>query len=155
VSRPTPDRPDDDDPDELEVDDEDRMARLVSEAGDPRVEPRPEHVAALRTRLLDRLGPPRAVRPWTTRWLVVGSGLAAAGLLLAVFAWPRHDLNDPEPGSGTSWVARQPLPQPPDDATWLATARNLDGANPATFNWPIPETSALLVSSPIPPDLLD
>ena len=53
VSRPTPDRPDQD---------EEFLSRLVSEAGDPTVEPRPEHVADLRARILDRLGPPRTDR---------------------------------------------------------------------------------------------
>src|SRR6516164_616480 len=87
VSRPTPDRPDAD---------EDVMSRLVSEAGDPKVEPRPEHVADLRALILDRLGPPRTDRRSRTRWLVV-SGLAAA-CSVAVLAWPRGDVKNPVPG---------------------------------------------------------
>ena len=74
MSRPTSDRPDED---------EDLMKRLVSESGDPNVEPRPEHVDALRMLLLDRLGPPRAARPRKTWWLVA-SGLAAACLLVGL-----------------------------------------------------------------------
>ena len=43
------------------------MSQLVSEAGDPEVEPRPEHVADLRALILDRLGPPLTGRPSRTR----------------------------------------------------------------------------------------
>src|SRR5262249_22825202 len=45
--------------------------------GDPHIEPHPEHVAKLRSLVLDRLGPPRAAGRWRSR-LLVGSGLAAA-----------------------------------------------------------------------------
>jgi hypothetical protein len=64
----TPDQPDEGD--EL-------MGPYISEAGDPHVEPRPEHVAHVRSLLLERLGPPRTARRWRAR-LLVGSGLAAA-----------------------------------------------------------------------------
>jgi hypothetical protein len=148
VSRPTPDRADAD---------EVLLTRLVSESGDPEVEPRPEHVAALRARLLDRLGPPRAARPWRTRWLM-GSGLAAT-CLLAVLAWPRPDVKNPVLGPDAGQSAPQVTTRPPDvpsgDAAWLAARRSLDGTQPTTFHWPLQETASLMVSSPLPPDLLD
>jgi hypothetical protein len=70
----TPDQPDE----------EGLMARDISEAGDSHVEPRPEHVARLRSLLLERLGPPRPhpARRWKSR-LLVGSGLALLGSGLA------------------------------------------------------------------------
>ena len=140
MSRLTPDQPDEDD---------DLLARLVCEAGDPKVVPRPEHVAELRARLLDRLGPRRRARSLRTRWLV-GSGLAAA-CLLAVLAWPRRgDTNRAAPQ-----VALRPLDVSSSRAAWLETRRSLDGTDNATFNWPLQETVSLMVSSPIPADLLD
>jgi hypothetical protein len=70
-----PDRPDD----------EELMSRYISEAGDPHVEPRPEHVARLRSLVLERLGPPgpHPARRWRAR-LLVGSGLALLGSAAAV-----------------------------------------------------------------------
>jgi hypothetical protein len=62
---------------------DDMIRRYIAEAGDPRVDPRPEHVAMVRSRLLERLGPPPSARRWPAR-LLVGSGLAAAAA--AVFA---------------------------------------------------------------------
>jgi hypothetical protein len=147
VSRPTPDQTDED---------EVLLARLVSESGDPEVEPRPEHVAALRARLLDRLGPPRASRPSRTRWLI-GSGLAAA-CLLAVLAWPRPEIKnavtDPDTSQSAPRITLQPPDDPSGDAAWLADRRGPDGTQAPTFHWPLQETSSLMVSSPVPPDLL-
>lgn len=139
MSRPTTDRPDDDD----------LIVRLVRDAGDPRVEPRPEHVAALRARLLDRLGPPRAARPRRARWLA-GSGLAAA-CLLAGLAWLARDNPPPPPAPrrGASPPEPQATLEAPDDR------RPGDGIEIPTFRWPLPETVALTVSSPIPPGLFD
>lgn len=82
MPRATPDQPDE----------EELMSRYISEAGDPHVEPRPEHVARLRSLLLERLGPPRphAARRRKARLLVgtglalVGSGLSAAVVLVLV-----------------------------------------------------------------------
>jgi hypothetical protein len=148
VSRPTPDRPDED---------MDLLARLVSESGDPQVEPRPEHVAGLRARLLDRLGPPRSARPWRTR-LLIGSGLAAA-CILAVLAWSRRHVNHPVASRDASQSAPQVTHRPPDDSSRNAALpevrRGLDGMENVTFNWPLQETVCLMVSSPISPDLLD
>ena len=87
MSRPTPDRPDQD---------EEFLSRLVSEAGDPTVEPRPEHVADLRARILDRLGPPRTDRDLKA-WRLVIPGLVAA-CWLAVLVRPRGDGKDPVVG---------------------------------------------------------
>ena len=151
VSRPTPDRPD-----EIENVDEDLLTLLISQAGDPKVEPRPEHVASLRALLLDRLGPPRAARSWRTR-LLVGSGLAAA-CLLGVLAWPRHDPEDTVPSPDTGRSVPQITLRLPDDASikaaWLDVRRGLDVSGIPTFSWPIQELSPVTVSTTIPPDLL-
>lgn len=68
--------------------DEEVIRLLISEAGDPHVEPRPEHVAQLRSLLLDRLAPPRPARRWKAR-LLVGSGLAAMTIVLTMLAMSR------------------------------------------------------------------
>jgi hypothetical protein len=62
----------------------DDVSRWVAEAGDPSVEPRPEHVERLRDLLLDRLGPVRRQTPrlgfQLARWLVAACFLIAAGM---------------------------------------------------------------------------
>jgi hypothetical protein len=58
-------------------DDEQRIGRLILEAGDPAVVPRPEFVSRLRSLVLDSLGSPRRSR-WRRPRLVVGSTVAAA-----------------------------------------------------------------------------
>lgn len=64
-------------------DEEALMGLYLSEAGDPRVEARPEHVTELRTRILERLEPRRSA--WRSRGrLLVGSGLAALVVIAAV-----------------------------------------------------------------------
>ncbi len=75
----TPDQPDE----------EELMSRYISEAGEPHVEPRPEHVASLRSLLLERLGPPhpRPAPRWKAR-LLVGSGLVALVLTLLMLNRP-------------------------------------------------------------------
>jgi hypothetical protein len=148
VSRPTPDRPDPD---------EGFLSRLVSEAGDPTVEPRPEHVADLRALILDRLGPPRAHRPSRTRWLVV-SGLAAA-CLVAVLAWPRGEGKNPVPGfSGlpsSDPITPRPRQAPTSVAAWGNVRRGLDLSEMPAFSWPLQESSCFSKLTSIPPDLLD
>jgi hypothetical protein len=68
--------------DQLDPDDEQRIGRLIAEAGDPVVAPRPEFVAGLRELVLDRLGPPRRVPRWRPR-MVVGSAVAALAVAAA------------------------------------------------------------------------
>lgn len=151
MSRPTPDRPD--------GDDEEFLARRVAEAGDPTVAPRPEHVAAVRALIHDRLGPPRARRPlaWESRWLVA-SGLAAA-CWLAVLAWPRGGVRGPAPvppGPRASVeTAPRPRPDPAGVAAWRNVRRGLDVSEMPAFSWPLQESSPLTASTSIPPDLLD
>jgi hypothetical protein len=139
VSRPATDPPEDDA----------LIGRLVREAGDPRVEPRPEHVDAVRSLLLDRLGPPRATRvPRTRRRWLAGSGLAAA-CLLGGLAWlARHD-SPPVKGPGASPPGPRGTLKGPDER------RPRDEAEIPPFRWPLQETAALTVSSPIPPSLFD
>ena len=80
MNQVTPGRP--------EADDDDRgtfLRCLLSEAGDPAVVPRPEYVSDLRLLILEHVGPPQRAVRWRSR-LVVGSGLAAAGLAAVVLA---------------------------------------------------------------------
>jgi hypothetical protein len=60
------------------------VSRWIAEAGDPSIEPRPEHVERLRTVLLDRLDTMRRSRSQPkfqlARWLVAACFLIAAGL---------------------------------------------------------------------------
>jgi hypothetical protein len=148
VSRPTPDRPDAD---------EDVIARLVSEAGDPTVEPRPEHVADVRVLLLDRLGPPRVDRPSRTRWLVISGAVAAC--LVAVLAWPRGDRKNPVPGVSGQQSSGAITPRPRQDplsvAAWGNVRRGLNLSDMPSFSWPLEESSRPSRLSSIPPDLLD
>ena len=133
------------------------MSRLVSEAGDPTVEPRPEHVADLRALILDRLGPPRAHRRSTTRWLVV-SGLAAA-CLVAVLAWPRGDGKNPVPGFSGQPSSDPMSPRPREDPTsvaaWGNVRRGLNLSEIPAFSWPLEESSRVSKLTSVPPDLLD
>jgi hypothetical protein len=148
VSRPTPDRSDAD---------EDVISRLVLEAGEPTVEPRPEHVAELHALILDRLGPPRSDRPSRTVWLVV-SGLAAA-CLVAGLAWPRGDGMGRAPGAAgqpsREPVAARPREDPAGIAAWGNVRRGLDLAKIPDFSWPLQESACLSRSTSIPADLLD
>ncbi len=142
-----PDRPDDD---EL-------LSLLVSEAGDPQVELRPEHIAELRALLLDRLGPSRVNRPWRMP-LLIGAALAAS-CLVAVFAWPRG--NDKVPGANGSAGQTSPQisPRPPQSPAraiaWRDVRRELDVSEMPAFSWPLQESPRLTVAAAIPPDLLD
>ena len=81
----TPDQPDEG---------EELMSQMISEAGDPIVEPPREHVARLRSLLLARLDPPspalapRLASRQIARFLV-GSGLVAALVVVALLALSR------------------------------------------------------------------
>jgi hypothetical protein len=133
------------------------MSRLVFEAGDPTVEPRPEHVADLRALILSRLGPPRTDWPSGTRWLLV-SGLAAA-CLVAALAWPRGDRMDRVPG-----LPGQPSPEPiaprarqapASIASWANVRRGLNLSEMPDYSWPLQESSHLSRLTSVPADLLE
>jgi len=133
------------------------MSQLVSEAGDPEVEPRPEYVADLRALILDRLVPLRTDRPSRMRWLVV-SGLAVA-CSVAVLAWPRGDGKNPVPGfSGqpsSDPITTRPRQDPTSIAAWGNVRRDLNLSEMPAFSWPLQESSRLSRSTSFPPDLLD
>jgi hypothetical protein len=133
------------------------MSQLVSEAGDPEVEPRPEHVADLRALILDRLGPSRTDLPSRTPWLVI-SGLAAA-CLVAVLAWPRDDGKKPVPGFSGQPSSDPTTPRPREDPTtvaaWGNVRRGLNLSEMPAFSWPLEESSRLSRLTSVPPDLLD
>jgi hypothetical protein len=152
VSRPTPDRPDAD----L---DEDVLSRLVSEAGDTTVEPRPEHVADLRALILDRLGPPHTRMDWSPgkRWLAI-SGLVAA-CLAAVLAWPRGDGTTPVRGLSGQQASDPITPRRTQDpngvAAWASVRRGLNLSEMPAYSWPLQDSSHLSGITSIPRDLLD
>jgi hypothetical protein len=62
------------------------LERLLSEAGDPTVEPRPQFVSALRSTILDRLKKPRRAPVWRTR-LLLGSAVAVVAVTAAAMAF--------------------------------------------------------------------
>jgi hypothetical protein len=73
-------------PDRADDEEEERwIGRLLSDAGDPAVVPRPEHVSSVRSLILSRLGPPRSAGRWRGR-VLVGSSVAAAALAAAILA---------------------------------------------------------------------
>jgi hypothetical protein len=67
-------------------DEEEWIQQLLSQAGDPTVVARPEHVSGLRSLVLARLGRPRRSARSKLR-LLVGSGLAAAALAAVTLAF--------------------------------------------------------------------
>jgi hypothetical protein len=67
------------------ADDDQQVGRLIAEAGDPSVAPRPEFVLRLRSHVLDALGPPRRASQWRPK-LVVGSAVAALAVVAAAVA---------------------------------------------------------------------
>jgi hypothetical protein len=133
------------------------MSRLVSEAGDPTVEPRPEYVADLRSLILDRLGPARIDRPSRTRWLLV-SGVAAA-CLAAVLAWPRGGGNKSVPGlrgqPSLQPVTIRPTQDSASVAAWGNVRRSLNLSEVPTYSWPLQDSSHASRLTSIPANLLD
>jgi len=125
--------------------------------------------ADLETRLLAAIPVERSGS--RRRWAVWGglTGALAAACALAALAWLRHDgkpvvpspqtrpfahrVADPSPGPSAS------MPRPRDDfsaiAAWRNSRRVPEEVEMPTFNWPIKETTPILVSTTIPPDLFD
>ncbi len=143
--------------------------------------PQPSVPADLEARLLATI--PAEMRIPRRRWAVWAgvAGPLAAACLLAVFAWPRGDGNRPVPRPGTgesphpitvpspgtiasadapgAGLTTPPALRPSDDsadiAAWAEARRVLNGAEPATFTWPLKEKSPITASRSIPADLLD
>ena len=120
--------------------------------------PQPPVPAELQARLLAAIPPERPIPQ--RRWAVwVGAvGTLAAACLLALLAWPGRTGKD-IPRPPTRGSARQSTPPAPDDSAritaWREARRVLEGAEPPAFTWPLEETAPLMVSTSIPPDLLD
>ena len=89
------------------VDDVDLVSGWVTEAGDPNVVARPEHVEQLRALLLDRLGPACPRKRWyalqSVRWLSAACIMIAAGLGISTCS---SDL--PAPGASLRPCNRSP-----------------------------------------------
>ena len=110
------------------------MAQLISEAGDPAVEPRPEHVEAVRSAILERLGPPRHARRWKPRLVAASAAatVAAVASLLALalgrptVAWGQVA----EAMQGRPWIHGQTLG--PDgrvaSETWFSPGKRVIGS---------------------------
>ena len=85
------------------------------------------------------------------RRLMIWGGLAgalAAASLLVVLSWPKSDGSKKE-------VVKQDRESPGDSAKVPLETRHDFGTSLATFTWPLDETSPMLASTAIPPDLLD
>jgi hypothetical protein len=65
---------------------DERLGRLIAEAGDPAVSADPDFVSRLRSAVLDRVRPPRRGRRWVPR-LVVGSAVAAIAVAAATLGF--------------------------------------------------------------------
>ncbi len=110
---------------------EELMNLYLSEAGAPFVEPRPEHVERLRSLLLERLCPTRPARRWKAR-LLVGSGLAALSVVLALLTFGRPAIawaQVSEALQGRPWVhcAMGGPDGKPLFEQWLSSNRDLAG----------------------------
>jgi hypothetical protein len=120
--------------------------------------PRPPVPADLEMRLLAAIPVGRAVR-WRS-WVFWGGPITAvAACVLVALAWREHDDRPPVPTPATSQSAHAVTPHPRDDSTrsaaWRDTRRVLEEAELTPFNWPIKETTPVMVSTTIPPDLFD
>ncbi len=100
---------------------------------------------------------PAARRRWAA-WAGVVGALAAA-CVLAVLAWSRHDSKSPQLSHPSGDSMRPITPRAPDDfasiPAWPEGRRIVDGAEMATFHWPLPEASPIARSTWIPPDVLE
>jgi hypothetical protein len=86
------------------------------------------------------------------RWMVWAglAGALAAACLLIVLSWPRNNgskiniVKHDEDSSGNSDIPPRP-----------ESRHDLDTMSAGTFTWPLAESSPMLASTAIPPDLLD
>jgi hypothetical protein len=134
---------------------------------------RPREISpGLRRRVAQQLSDNRSAQAnlkWRLRysnrmwWLGVAGGVAAACLAAIVFRlsvsrYSKPDLIVIVPKAQESKSVPQATPGPSADtdrtAAWWQTRQVLDGAEPPMFTWPLSESSAVVASNPIPPDLL-
>lgn len=151
-------------------DDEELMRQYISEAGDPSVAPPPEHVAKVRSLLLERLDPPRPV--WRRKGrLLVGSGVVAVSVLFALLMLDRPVIAWDELAKalqGRAWVHGTVVGSDGNQLfeEWLSSNRELSAvrAKPEivfhdskqkTFTKYVPEESTLYRLPPPPADILD
>lgn len=158
-------------------DDEELLARLVREAGDPVVEPRPEHIAQVRSAIFKRLGTPAAGRRRNVAWIAVACVVAASLLAFFALPWLRTRILDDRD------VAKQPDRQEkrnedrggkehdaswPEHATtdahregamvaaaWGNARRDLDLTLLPAYSWPVSASQAASVSILLPAELSD
>jgi hypothetical protein len=117
--------------------------------------PLPPVPTGLEARLLAAIpaARPRRCRRWAVR---VGGALAAA-CLLAALAWYGRPGLVPRPAGSDLAAHGVPRPEegPGRSAAWWQARRVLDEREIPPFAWPLPRTSALRVSTAIPPDPLN
>jgi hypothetical protein len=100
-------------------------------------------------------------RPTRRRWAAwVGLvGTAAAACLLAVLAWSMRRDNGARPSPAVGGFGQPALHQAPDEVVnipaWPGDRRLVDGAELATFHWPLLPSSPMTPPTSISPDLLD
>jgi hypothetical protein len=86
------------------------------------------------------------------RWIVWAglAGALAAACLLIVLCWPKSD------GSKTNIVKHDGgFSGNSDMPPRMESRRDSDAISAGTFTWPLEESSPMLASTAIPPDLLD
>ena len=121
--------------------------------------PQPRVPDDLEARLLATLSARTQVRSRRRAVWIGLAGATAAACFFVVLAWPPVDGEHPLSGPGTNGsmpglTIRQPN-ETDDPAAWPDARRRLDRAHLPPFSWPLPKSTSLMVSTPIPPDLLD
>ncbi len=158
-------------------DDEEFLARLVRQSGNPVVEPRPEHIAQVRSAIFARLETPVSTRRRNVAWFAVAFVVAASLLILFALPWLRtrilddrevakqtdrqehrnEDFGGKEPGA--SWPAHAAIDARREGAVvataWGSARRDLDLALLPAYCWPVSASQTKSVSALLPAELSD